>query len=61
LGINTKIVVEAAKNAITHSPHSIFIVVTNPLTNPLDVMTYLTWQATNLPRNKVMGMAGVLD
>jgi malate dehydrogenase len=57
LKINAKIVVEAAKNVIAHSPHAIFIVVTNLL----DVMTYLTWQATNLPRNQVMGMAGVLE
>lgn len=54
---NALIVVEAAKNAIAHSPDAIFIVVTNPL----DVMTYLAWLATNLPRERVMGMAGVLD
>ncbi|QLE43222.1 malate dehydrogenase [Nostoc sp. C052] len=57
LKINAKIVVEAAKNAIAHSPNAIFIVVTNPL----DVMTYLAWQATDLPRDRIMGMAGVLD
>jgi malate dehydrogenase len=57
LKVNAKIVVDAAKNAIAHSPNAIFIVVTNPL----DVMTYLTWQTTGLPRNRVMGMAGVLD
>jgi malate dehydrogenase len=57
LKTNAKIVVEAAKNAIAHSPHAILIVVTNPL----DVMTYLAWQATGLPRQRVMGMAGVLD
>jgi malate dehydrogenase len=57
LKVNAKIVVDAAKNAIAHSPHAIFIVVTNPL----DVMTYLAWQTTGLPRNRVMGMAGVLD
>jgi malate dehydrogenase len=57
LKTNAKIVVKAAKSAIAHSPHAIFIVVTNPL----DVMTYLTWQATGLPRSHVMGMAGVLD
>ncbi|MBH8572712.1 malate dehydrogenase [Nostocaceae cyanobacterium CENA369] len=57
LKTNAKIVVEAAKNAIAHSPNAIFIVVTNPL----DVMTYLAWQATNLPRERIMGMAGVLD
>jgi malate dehydrogenase len=57
LRTNAKIVVEAAKKAIAHSPDAIFIVVTNPL----DVMTYLAWQATGLPRARIMGMAGVLD
>ena len=57
LKVNAKIVVNAAKNAIAHSPNAIFIVVTNPL----DVMTYLTWQTTGLPKSRVMGMAGVLD
>ncbi|YAF96189.1 MAG: malate dehydrogenase [Nodularia sp. CChRGM 3473] len=57
LKTNAKIVVEAAKSAIAHSPNAIFIVVTNPL----DVMTYLAWQATGLPRDRIMGMAGVLD
>ncbi|MBW4432063.1 MAG: malate dehydrogenase [Pelatocladus maniniholoensis HA4357-MV3] len=57
LKTNAKIVVDAAKQAITHSPDAIFIVVTNPL----DVMTYLAWQATQLPRDRIMGMAGVLD
>ncbi|MCC5646607.1 malate dehydrogenase [Nostoc sp. CHAB 5824] len=66
LKTNAKIVVEAAKNAIAHSPNAIFIVVTNPL----DVMTYLAWQATGLARvdpkglvarHRIMGMAGVLD
>jgi malate dehydrogenase len=57
LKTNAKIVVEAAKKAIAHSPNAILIIVTNPL----DVMTYLAWQATGLPRSRVMGMAGVLD
>jgi malate dehydrogenase len=57
LQINAKIVVEAAKNAIAHSPDALLIIVTNPL----DVVTYLAWQATNLPPHRVMGMAGVLD
>lgn len=54
---NAKIVVGAAKQAIARSPEAILIVVTNPL----DAMTYLAWQATQLPRARVMGMAGVLD
>ncbi|MCY7382282.1 MAG: malate dehydrogenase [Microcoleus sp. CAN_BIN18] len=55
--INAAIVTEAAKNAIAHSPEAILIVVTNPL----DVMTYLAWEATGLPKHRVMGMAGILD
>ncbi|ARV62746.1 malate dehydrogenase [Nostocales cyanobacterium HT-58-2] len=54
---NAKIVVDAAKKAVAYSPDAVYIVVTNPL----DVMTYLSWQATGLPRDRVMGMAGVLD
>jgi len=57
LKINAKIVVDAAKQAIAHSPDAIFIIVTNPL----DVMTYLAWQHIGLPPRRVMGMAGVLD
>jgi malate dehydrogenase len=55
--INGKIVLSVAKQAIAYSPDAIFIVVTNPL----DQMTYLTWRATGLPIQQVMGMAGVLD
>lgn len=54
---NGKIVLNVAKQAIAHSPNAIFIIVTNPL----DQMTYLTWRATGLPAQQVMGMAGVLD
>ncbi len=57
LRINAKIVVEAAQKAIAHSPDALYIIVTNPL----DVMTYLAWQATKLPPRRIMGMAGVLD
>ncbi|MBE9192070.1 malate dehydrogenase [Gloeocapsopsis crepidinum LEGE 06123] len=57
LKTNAKIVVETATNAIAHSPNAILIVVTNPL----DVMTYLAWQATQLSAQRVIGMAGVLD
>ncbi len=54
---NAKIVRETVKNAIAHSPQAVLIVVTNPL----DVMTHLAWQISNLPPERVMGMAGVLD
>lgn len=57
LAKNAHIVAQAARQALQYSPHAIFIVVTNPL----DVMTYLTWKVTGLPSQRVMGMAGVLD
>jgi len=57
LKINARIVTESAKRAIAHSPQAILIVITNPL----DVMTYLAWEAAGLPARRVIGMAGVLD
>lgn len=57
LKINASIVKSAAEQAVKYSPDAIFIVVTNPL----DVMTQLVWQTTGLPRERVIGMAGVLD
>lgn len=57
LKINGEIVVQATQQAIAHSPEAILIIVTNPL----DVMTYLAWQTTRLPPQRVMGMAGILD
>ncbi|TAE78372.1 MAG: malate dehydrogenase [Oscillatoriales cyanobacterium] len=55
--INARIVTEAAKGAIAHSPEAILIVITNPL----DIMTYLAWEAVDLPKHRVMGMGGILD
>ncbi|MEG4800789.1 malate dehydrogenase [Microcoleus sp. ARI1-B5] len=55
--INARIVTEAAKQAIAHSPQAILIAITNPL----DIMTYLAWEAVDLPKHRVMGMGGILD
>ncbi len=57
IATNAKIVATAAKEAIARSPNATFIIVTNPL----DVMTYIAWQVTQLPSYRIMGMAGVLD
>ena len=57
LKTNANIVGSVAKEALKYSPDATFIVVSNPL----DVMTYLTKQVTGLPANRVIGMAGVLD
>ena len=57
LKVNAKIVSEVTRKAIAQSPQAILVVVTNPL----DVMTYLVWQASGLSPERVVGMAGVLD
>ncbi|AFY68572.1 malate dehydrogenase (NAD) [Thalassoporum mexicanum PCC 7367] len=57
LRVNAEVVASVVPMAVEHSPDAIFIVVTNPL----DVMTYLAWKVSGLPKSKVMGMAGVLD
>jgi malate dehydrogenase len=54
---NSGIVKSVTENIIKYSPNTILIIVSNPL----DVMTYQAYLTSNLPRTKVMGMAGVLD
>ena len=57
IGINAGIVKSVASQALTHSPDTVIVVVSNPM----DTMTYLTLKATGLPKNKVIGMGGALD
>ncbi|MEK6891556.1 MAG: malate dehydrogenase [Nanoarchaeota archaeon] len=57
ISINTKIIKEVTQNAAEYSPNSIIIVVTNPL----DAMVYVASKISNFPKNKVIGMAGILD
>ncbi len=57
LATNAKIVGGIAADVAKHAPDAIVIVVTNPL----DVMTYLTLERTGFAPERVMGMAGVLD
>ena len=57
LKTNAGIVGTAAEETLKHSPDAFFIV----LTNPLDTMAYLTLKKTGLPRNRVVGQAGILD
>ena len=54
---NAGIVKSVTENVIKYSPNAIIIVVSNPL----DVMTYQAHLTSGLPRNKVIGMAGILD
>jgi len=54
---NSSIVKEAVRNTKALCPEAVIIVVTNPL----DAMTYLAYKESGFPKNRVMGMAGVLD
>jgi malate dehydrogenase len=54
---NAGIVRSVVERAVRHSPDSILIVVTNPL----DAMCHVAMQASGFPRQRVLGMAGVLD
>ncbi|WP_439488756.1 malate dehydrogenase [Algoriphagus sp.] len=54
---NAGIVKSVTENVIKHSPDAIIIVVSNPL----DVMTYQAHITAGTSRNKVIGMAGILD
>jgi len=57
LGINAKIVGTVADNVKAYAPGAFVIV----LTNPLDAMVTLMKERTGLPKERVVGMAGVLD
>lgn len=57
LNTNTSIVKQCAEKVKASSPHAILILVSNPL----DVMAYVAKVVTGFPKERVMGMAGVLD
>ena len=57
IGTNANIVKGVAQNILKHSPDAIIIVISNPM----DTMTYLALQATGLPKNRIIGMGGILD
>jgi malate dehydrogenase len=57
LQTNAKIVREVCENIARVAPDSIIIMVSNPL----DVMCWVAMQASGFPRERILGMAGVLD
>jgi malate dehydrogenase len=57
LKTNYNIVKSVTEQVVQRSPDSILIVVSNPL----DAMVQTAFRASGFPRNRVMGMAGVLD
>lgn len=57
IGTNANIVKSVVEQLVEHSPNVIVIVVSNPM----DTMTYLVHKATDLPKNRIIGMGGALD
>jgi len=57
LNINYKIMQDVIGNVVKYSPKSILIIVSNPL----DAMAQAAYKLAGFPRNRVIGMAGVLD
>lgn len=57
VNVNARIVAEVAEKVARYSPECCMVVVTNPL----DVMCYVAWQASGFPSHRVMGQSGVLD
>ncbi len=57
LGINLKIIKQVAEGIKKTSPKAFVICITNPL----DVMVMALQKYSNLPKNKIVGMAGILD
>src|SRR5205814_1205023 len=51
------IVASVTEEVAKHSPNCIIIVVSNPL----DAMTQVAWKKSGFPKNRVLGMAGILD
>jgi malate dehydrogenase len=57
IGTNAKIVKSVTESVVKYSPNAIIIIVANPL----DVMSYTAYLTAKMPKNKVFGMAGILD
>jgi magnesium-transporting ATPase (P-type) len=57
LDINRKIIETVVAQVVEKSPKAILILVTNPL----DTMTYLAYKKSGFPKERVIGMAGILD
>jgi malate dehydrogenase len=57
IGINAGIVKSVSENLLKYSPDAVIIVVSNPM----DTMTYLVNKSFDIPKNKIIGMGGILD
>jgi len=57
IGINAGIVKTVTQNILQHSPDCIIIIISNPM----DTMTYLALKSSGIPKNRIIGMGGMLD
>ena len=57
IGINAGIVKSVSENLLKFSPNAIIVVVSNPM----DTMTYLVNKSFSIPKNRIIGMGGILD
>ncbi len=57
IATNAKIVKSVTEEIVKRSPEAVLIIVSNPL----DAMCHVALEASGFPKNRVMGMAGVLD
>ena len=57
IGVNAGIVKEVVQNTLKYSPDAVIVVITNPM----DTMTYLALKLSGAPKNKIIGMGGILD
>ncbi|HOV45285.1 MAG TPA: malate dehydrogenase, partial [Ferruginibacter sp.] len=57
IGINAGIVKSVTENILKYSPDCIIIVISNPM----DTMAYLSIMSSGLPKNRIIGMGGILD
>ena len=57
IAINSRIIKEVSANVKDYAPNAFVIIITNPL----DAMVYLAKKTTGFPRERVVGMAGILD
>ena len=57
LETNTKIVQSVVQQIVERSPSAILVIVANPL----DAMTHVAYRVSGFPKQRVLGMAGVLD
>ena len=57
ISTNAGIVKSVVENALKYSPNATIVVISNPM----DTMTFLAARTSGLPKNKVIGMGGILD